>query len=109
MHVYVPIVPGIFVPCTDNTTLTLQWKGNNGVAQLGLKGHDNKCDKPQSDAGHKKRKRRQKNNNFSSHSNVGVWSQMIQKHHSFRDELQNLHLAYLYYKLLANRINIPNP
>lgn len=56
MHVYIPIVPCIFVPCTDNTALTLQWRGNNGVAQLGLKGHDNKCDKPQSDAGHRKKK-----------------------------------------------------
>lgn len=50
MRVYIPIVPCIFVPCADNTTLTLQWKLNNGVGQLGLKRHDNKCDKPQSDA-----------------------------------------------------------
>lgn len=49
-----PIVPCIFVPCTDNTTLTLQWRGNNGVAQLGLKGHDNECDERQSDTGYKK-------------------------------------------------------
>lgn len=57
MHVDIPIVPCIFVPCTDNTALTLQWRGNNGVAQLGLKGHDNKCDKLQSDAGHKKKRK----------------------------------------------------
>lgn len=64
MHVYIPIVPCIFVPCADNTTLTLQWKGNNGVGQLGLKRHDNKCDKPQSDAEPKRKKTKQKN--FSS-------------------------------------------
>lgn len=69
MHVYIPIVPCIFVPCTDNTALTLQWRGNNGVAQLGLKGHDNKCDNPQSDAGHRKKKKKK---NFSSHTNAGV-------------------------------------
>lgn len=86
MHVDIPIVPCIFVPCTDNTALTLQWRGNNGVAQLGLKGHDNKCDKLQSDAGHKK-----KENNFSSHSNVGVlWSQMNHRITGFRDVLLNL-------------------
>lgn len=54
MHVYTPIVPGIFVPCTDNAALTLQWRGNNGVAQLGLKGHDNRRDKLRLDAAHKK-------------------------------------------------------
>lgn len=58
MHVYIPIVLCIFVPCTDNTALTLQWRRNNGVAQLGLKGHDNKCDKFQSDAGQKKEEKR---------------------------------------------------
>lgn len=51
MHVYTPIVPGIFVPRTDNAALTLQWRGNNGVAQLGLKGRDNRHDKLQLDAG----------------------------------------------------------
>ena len=71
MHVHIPIVPCIFVPCTDNTALSLQWKGKNGVAQLGLKGHDNKCDKLQSDAVHRKKK---KKGNFSSYSNVGVVS-----------------------------------
>lgn len=50
------IVPRIFVPRADNTTLTLQWRANNGVAQLGLKGHDNKCDKLRSDAARKERK-----------------------------------------------------
>lgn len=59
MHVSIPIVPCIFVPCTDNTALPLQWRGNNGVAQLGLKGHDNKCDKPLSDAGHEIREEQQ--------------------------------------------------
>lgn len=54
MHVYTPIVPGIFVPCTDNAALTLQWRGNNGVAQLGLKGRDNRRDKLRLDAAHKK-------------------------------------------------------
>ena len=58
MHVHIPIVPCTFVPCTDNTALSLQWRGNNGVAQLGLKGHDNKCDKLQSDAVHRKRKKK---------------------------------------------------
>lgn len=76
------IVPRIFVPGADNTTLTLQWRANNGVAQLGLKGHDNKCDKLRSDAARKERKKerqnlkkkRENNKNFSSHSDVGVRS-----------------------------------
>lgn len=85
------IVPRIFVPRADNTTLTLQWRANNGVAQLGLKGHDNKCDKLRSDAARKERKterEKKKGKTTKTFHPIQMW-----EHQASADELLNLGLT----------------
>lgn len=68
---------------------------NNGVAQLGLKAHDNKCDMLQvrcllqRGGGVKKKEKRkriqpQKKKNLPPHSDVGVWSQVNYRHQGLR-------------------------
>lgn len=70
---------------------------NNGVAQLGLKAHDNKCDMLQvrcllqrggGRGGKKKKKKEREYNNKKKlappHSHVGVWSQVNYRHQGLR-------------------------